>query len=51
MAGLIVADREKKEKGEAVHKEISRGLLILWSGGVAGEGEGGDVHRIHQSYG
>ena len=31
-------DREKKEKEEEIHKEISRGLLILGSGGVAGEG-------------
>ena len=27
-----------KEKEEVVHKEISRGLLILGWGGVAGEG-------------
>ena len=45
LAGLILVDREKEEE---IHKEISRGLLILGSGGVAGEG-GGDVRGIQQS--
>ena len=32
LASLIVVDREKGEKEEVVHKEISRGLLILGLG-------------------
>ena len=37
LASLIVVDREKEE---VVHKEISRGLLILGLGG-GGRGRGG----------